>query len=154
MNPTYITATEAKTINTALASLTDPVINNLIYISEEIIDQYVGVPTTNPRVFPIDTPTVPEDVKYVCAMLCSTVLQLQTIGDPTMGGVITKESALDRSVEYSGKTQRSVDAIPPMLAIILDKYKFSGGGDISWYSLIQHSTNAYTTIGNNNTKYF
>ena len=103
MTPTYITPAEARILNTALASLTDSELNVLIYISEAIIDQYIGIPTDNNRIFPIDGAAIPADIKYVCSMLCSSVKASQAIGDPTMGGVILKESALDRSVDYSGK---------------------------------------------------
>lgn len=139
MTPTYITPAEARVINTALASLTDSELNVLIYISEAIIDQYIGIPTDNNRIFPIDGAAIPADIKYVCAMLCSSVKASQAIGDPTMGGVILKESALDRSVDYSGKKVQWVDLIPSIYFPILDPYKFSSNGNVSGYSLIQDS---------------
>lgn len=101
---TYITIDEARELNSNLTSLEDEVLNRLVFVSERLVDQYVGISRSDggKKAFPLEgETTVPDEVKLATALICDGVKAREDFGDPTMGGVIASETGLDRRTDYN-----------------------------------------------------
>lgn len=141
---TYVSLEDAKALNVKLANVEDNELTRLLYTSEEVIDAYVSsyTPEEQVRTFPRtqDGDEVPYNIQLSTALLAEYIQGQQAVGDLTMGGMITSEKGLERSVTYAkndaGFLASVTTNMPYTIKALLERYK-GGGGDLSGYNLIQ-----------------
>lgn len=147
-NPTltYVSLEDAKALNVKLANVGDDELTRLLYTSEEVIDAYIAsyTPEDQVRTFPRaeDEGDIPYNIQLSTSLLAEYIQGQQAVGDLTMGGMITSEKGLERSVTYAKNDQGFLASVtnnmPYTIKALLERYK-GGGGDLSGFNMLRGS---------------
>lgn len=125
---TYVDKSEAIELSPTLQSAGD-FLETALYISEWIIDTLLCYNWTRwgveqARAF--TTVNVPMDVKLATVQVAQRVIDNQN--DPTMGGLVVRESWQDRSVQYAEANTLDTlsNLVPPTVRVLLSRHVICG----------------------------